>query len=82
MAMELALQLKRLSQVDKFPFHMPGHKNEFPELFGQFDPTELPGLDNLHSPQDIIKKAQARVADIYGVAKTYFLVNGWSGQCC
>ncbi len=76
--MELALQLKRLSQVDKFPFHMPGHKNEFPELFGQFDPTELPGLDNLHSPQDIIKKAQARVADIYGVAKTYFLVNGSS----
>lgn len=76
--MELLWRLYRLSRVDKYPFHMPGHKNIFPQLFGCFDPTELPGLDNLHSPQDVLSRVQDRVADIYQVARTYFLVNGSS----
>lgn len=76
--MELIQTLKRLSRADKYPFHMPGHKNILPELFADYDPTELPGLDNLHCPQDVLARAQARVADIYRVARTYFLVNGSS----
>lgn len=76
--MELRLRMQRLSQRDKYPFHMPGHKNLFSSVFGDFDPTELPGLDNLHDPQSILKRVQKRIADIYQVAGTYFLVNGSS----
>ena len=76
--MELRLRMNRLAQLDRHPFHMPGHKGRFPFLGNNFDPTELPGLDNLHSPQDVLKRAQQRVADIYGAKKTYFLVNGSS----
>lgn len=57
---------------------MPGHKGKFPQLFGSFDPTELPGLDNLHSPQDTLRRAQNRVAKLYRVARTLFLINGSS----
>lgn len=76
--MELITRLKQLAAKDKYPFHMPGHKGRFPDLFVDFDPTELPGLDNLHSPQDTLKRAQQRVARIYGAAETFFLVNGSS----
>jgi len=76
--MELKLRMARLAKEDRFPFHMPGHKGKFPAVFGDFDPTELPGLDNLHSPQGVLARAQAKVADIYKVHKTYFLVNGSS----
>lgn len=76
--MELLQILKRLARTDRYPFHMPGHKNIFPELFAGFDPTELPGLDNLHCPQGVLARVQAKVADIYQVARTYFLVNGSS----
>lgn len=67
-------------------FHMPGHKNgkfldeEFLNLVGtglhQIDITEIPGLDNLHVPQGIIKEAQALAAEAFGGDKSYFLVNG------
>jgi len=76
--MELRKRIRQLSSWDRFPFHMPGHKGRFPSLFGSFDPTELPGLDNLHCPRDVLRRAQNQVADIYGASKTYFLVNGSS----
>ncbi len=76
--MELREHMEQLSRKDRFPFHMPGHKGRFPSLFGKFDPTELPGLDNLHCSRDVLRRAQNLVADIYGAAKTYFLVNGSS----
>lgn len=76
--MELARRLTRLARLDRFPFHMPGHKNRFSQLVPKFDATELPGLDNLHNPQAAIMRAQARVAETYGVARTFFLVNGSS----
>lgn len=76
--MELSRRMKYLSRRDAYPFHMPGHKNVFPQLFTAFDPTELPGLDNLHCPRAAIKGAQDRVAALYKTAGTYFLVNGSS----
>lgn len=77
--MELRRKMAQLASKDRFSFHMPGHKGRFPGLFGQYDPTELPGLDNLHDPRNTLKDAQDRVAEIYGAAKTFFLVNGSSG---
>jgi arginine/lysine/ornithine decarboxylase len=76
--MELRKRLAQLSHEDKYPFHMPGHKGRFSSLIGNFDTTEIPGLDNLHCPQDVLSRAQDTVAGIYKAAKTYFLVNGSS----
>jgi len=78
MGMELRARMQHLSKRDRYPFHMPGHKGKFPDLYSQFDPTELPGLDNLHSPEGVLARAQSRVANIYRAKKTYFLVNGSS----
>ncbi|MGG5796445.1 aminotransferase class I/II-fold pyridoxal phosphate-dependent enzyme [Bacillus nitratireducens] len=66
-------------------FHVPGHKNglNFPqEATGGFkdilsiDVTELTGLDDLHSPFECIDEAQRLLAEVYGVQKSYFLING------
>ncbi|HWO94925.1 MAG TPA: aminotransferase class I/II-fold pyridoxal phosphate-dependent enzyme [Bacillus sp. (in: firmicutes)] len=66
-------------------FHVPGHKNGkvFPEMSNtlfssilNIDVTELRGLDDLHDPEDIIAESQYLAANLYGVDKTYFLVNG------
>ena len=68
------------------PFHMPGHKQGagqsrwFKELLGKeiftLDLTELPGLDDLHQPQDVIQKAQRAAAQCFGAEESYFLING------
>ncbi|HOO12612.1 MAG TPA: ornithine decarboxylase, partial [Bacillota bacterium] len=66
-------------------FHVPGHKGNSGFLgagasfFGEVlrhDLTELPGLDNLHSPAGVIRDAQRLAAKAYGADYTYFLVNG------
>ena len=61
-------------------FHTPGHKGR-QEFFNgldllDYDLTELPGLDMLHTPSGIIAKAQKRSAEIFGAEETYFLING------
>ncbi|MEH7236312.1 aminotransferase class I/II-fold pyridoxal phosphate-dependent enzyme [Bacillus sp. JJ1562] len=65
--------------------HVPGHK--YGQVFSsrgytyfhkvlEIDATELTGLDDLHHPEGAILEAQELVADLYGVEKSYFLVNG------
>ncbi|MHB8945021.1 MAG: aminotransferase class I/II-fold pyridoxal phosphate-dependent enzyme [Bacillota bacterium] len=71
---------------DDVRLHVPGHKGgrgaaEFlAEALGQeaarLDLTELPGLDDLHSPTGPIADAEALAAEAFGAAKTFFLVNG------
>jgi arginine decarboxylase len=67
---------------ENIPFHMPGHKNgriipeEIIKNLLKFDLTELPGLDNLHFPEGIIKEAQREGAKAVGAKETFFLVNG------
>ncbi|WP_159888059.1 aminotransferase class I/II-fold pyridoxal phosphate-dependent enzyme [Paenibacillus puerhi] len=66
-------------------FHVPGHKAR-PEMLGQgasfyerllaLDVTELPGLDDLHHPEEAIEEAQRLAAACFGAEETYFLVNG------
>lgn len=72
-------------QLDPLSFHVPGHKYgslydelHFPYFSKalQLDATELSHLDDLYAPQGIIKEAQQLAAELYGVASTYFLVNG------
>jgi len=66
--------------------HLPAHKGgrwvdpEFGQLFQArpwaLDLTELPGLDDLHSPSGPIAEAQQLAAQAFGAEETLFLVNG------
>jgi lysine decarboxylase len=42
------------------------------------DVTEIPGADNLFQAEGIIRDVQERYATLYGVARSYLLVNGSS----
>ncbi|MCL5058858.1 MAG: aminotransferase class I/II-fold pyridoxal phosphate-dependent enzyme [Actinobacteria bacterium] len=69
-------------------FHMPGHKGApvMEELIGRLignrafaaDVTNVPGMDDLHQAQSVIKEAQELAAGAFGADHTYFLVNGSS----
>ena len=78
--------IKKYIKRDMIPFHMPGHLQGrgvplyLKKLFGReifnFDLTEIPGLDYLHYARGVIKEAEELAAELYGVRKTYFLING------
>lgn len=72
-------------QQDYARFHVPGHKggrffsDQGIDMFRSIlslDLTELPGLDYLHAPQGVIRRAQELAARQFGADKTYFLING------
>jgi arginine/lysine/ornithine decarboxylase len=77
--------LIRYKNTNPISFHVPGHKsgvvlnqhsqNIFKELL-KMDATELSGLDDLHSPEGVIKEAEELLAALYQVQKSFFLVNG------
>ncbi len=70
-------------------FHMPGHKGS--EIYKRFgyedfisdmidcDITEIPGADNLFQMEGIIGQTAAKYRGLYGVKRSYLLVNGTSG---
>jgi arginine decarboxylase len=77
--------LQTLAQRQRANFHTPGHKQ------GQGSPVvlkallqetlradlpELPELDNLFAPADVIQQAQNLAADAFGAEHTWFLANG------
>ena len=71
-------RLAAYAKTDYYPFHMPGHKrrlNAESDAY-QTDITEIEGFDNLHAPEEILKAAMERAADLYGVWKSYYLING------
>ncbi len=55
-------------------FHSPAHggKNNLRDL------SELSGLDDLQYPETCIAKSQELIADLFGAAKSFMLVNGAS----
>src|SRR5699024_548629 len=66
-------------------FHVPGHKNGeiLPEEAKPFfqsllplDMTELPGLDDLHAPREIIQEAEELAAAFFKAEHTFFLIGG------
>ena len=80
--MKLIDRLKEYGKSDFYAFHMPGHKRQeelgitlFPNPFS-VDITEIDGFDNLHHPEGILKESMERAAAVYGVDRTYYLVNG------
>ncbi len=73
-------QLEAYGNLNISPFHMPGHKRKKFSIGNPFaiDITEIDGFDNLHHPTGILKEAMEKAAAVYGVEKSYFLVNGSS----
>ncbi|MGL4607671.1 MAG: aminotransferase class I/II-fold pyridoxal phosphate-dependent enzyme [Eubacteriaceae bacterium] len=87
----LKKQIEALHLKNKQAFHMPGHKRKkvWNDLFS-YDITEIPGGDNLHDPQGVIKEVQEKISEIYGSKASGLLVNGTTtgiqsailGSCC
>lgn len=78
-------ELEKLSKRNMISFHVPGHKAG--KIFdrynlgkidniGKFDITEIPGSDNLHAPEGMIKEAQEKAKQFYNTDHSFFLVNG------
>lgn len=86
--MPLFNALKKYANEGKTSFHIPGHKDgafvqsDFLEFLGpnifKIDATEVPGLDDLHQPNETIKEAQELWASLCNADQSFFLVNGTS----
>ncbi len=71
-------RLKQLNNEESYPFHMPGHKRNFGEAVNPYelDVTEIPGFDNAHDPQGVLKHLNDRLARMYDADGALALVNG------
>ncbi|CAH2215182.1 aminotransferase class I/II-fold pyridoxal phosphate-dependent enzyme [Tepidibacter aestuarii] len=79
-------KLNDIKNSDIVSFHVPGHKNgkifdrlgysDFKNNIVNIDTTEIPGTDNLHSPEEIIKESQEIASKLFKSDHTIFLVNG------
>lgn len=77
---ELYRRLKTYSELDYYPYHMPGHKRqlcgELPREIAEIDITEIEGFDNLHAPEEIFRRLQEEAAGLYGAEESFYLING------
>lgn len=84
--MPIVKSLEEYKDEEVVSFHMPGHKRgsiykrlELDYLDDdvlKLDTTEVPGIDNLHSPEAAILEAQKLAAEAFGADYSFFLVNG------
>ena len=69
-----------LDGVDRYPFHMPGHKRNTALLGNEFpydrDITEISGSDNLHDMSGVILEECNRASRLWGAVGAHILVNG------
>ncbi|MDO4292827.1 MAG: PLP-dependent transferase [Eubacteriales bacterium] len=68
-------RLEAYARSDYYPYHMPGHKRRTTP-FSRTDITEIEGFDNLHAPEGLLRRAQERMAALYGADRCYYSVNG------
>lgn len=73
--MSLKKTLENYSKSNMYPFHMPGHKRMLDGPY-KIDMTEVPRVDDLHDPEDVIAEDQARLARLYQSDRAYMLVGG------
>ncbi len=73
-------KLKRYSESDYYPFHMPGHKRRKgltgANLPYEIDITEISGFDDLHHATGLLRDAQESAAELFHAEETHYLVNG------
>lgn len=78
--------LNKILNDEIISFHMPGHKKGYTyQQLGykdiatniyRLDTTEIPGTDNLHTPEESIKDSLEMAKRAFKSDKTYYLVNG------
>lgn len=70
--------LKKYSESDYYPFHMPGHKRRMGSFCNPYalDITEIEGFDNLHHAEGILKQIEEKLAAFYYAEESKMLVNG------
>ncbi len=75
---ELTDRLRKNSESDIYPFHMPGHKRNLEWNINPYayDITETDGFDDLHNPTGILADMTRRVNMLYGAKASFILVNG------
>ncbi|MCL2372618.1 MAG: PLP-dependent transferase [Defluviitaleaceae bacterium] len=74
-------KIEKYLQQNIYPFHMPGHKRNpafLPQNLLGLDLTEIPSMDVLSAPTDMIKELQGKIASFYGADESFLLVNGAS----
>jgi arginine decarboxylase len=87
----LAQALESYQGLGRFRFHVPGHAGnplvesltgwQIPGLTPEtylYDQTEVEGLDVLSEPEACLLESQSLVAERYGVAHSFYSVNGAS----
>lgn len=67
-----------LKNLDKYPFHMPGHKRNkaFDITASDIDITEIEGFDNLHCATGSIKEIEQKLSKLYNSKRSFALING------
>lgn len=83
MKRHIADGLEQYLSKDMKPWHMPGHKRKgigctLDDIY-KFDITEVPGVDDLHNPEEMILKSEQQLAKIYNTFASYYMVNGSTG---
>ncbi|MEE1056923.1 MAG: aminotransferase class I/II-fold pyridoxal phosphate-dependent enzyme [Acutalibacteraceae bacterium] len=83
--MNLLEYLENYNKKNMIPMHMPGHKRNIElapylkKLYANCDFTEIYGMDDLHSPESILKEAMIRAENLWNSKHSYYLVNGSTG---
>lgn len=67
-----------LKNLNKYPFHMPGHKRNgtFGIAGSDIDITEIVGFDDLHEPKGTIAQVEEIYQKLYKSKSSVLLVNG------
>lgn len=73
--------LREYTQEGVLRLHMPGHIGRHlaaaeMQALASIDVTEVPGLDDLHLPGEVIEQSRCLLARAFGAHKSFFLVNG------
>ncbi|WP_240689161.1 aminotransferase class I/II-fold pyridoxal phosphate-dependent enzyme [Ammoniphilus sp. YIM 78166] len=77
--MPLVEAITQYQKRNPIRYHVPGHKGRGEGLLASlypFDLTEVPGLDDLHHPEEAIREAQQLAAEAFGAEETFFLIGG------
>lgn len=78
--MGLLDKLKELNNDQVISMHVPGHKNltigYLKEINMKFDMTEIPGLDDLHDPENTLLKLNHFLSEKYSGYQAQAMVNG------